>query len=112
MFGYIGKLLLSVLGVGSPFIATMYLTNKHKTPTPFLENLEILEMTEIDEQDKLIEEAVAQIKVKKGHSGGGEASDSGGLGSTANSVGSGAKATGESGDIKGGGWKSWFSSGD
>ncbi|GCE63685.1 hypothetical protein MHSWG343_06850 [Candidatus Mycoplasma haematohominis] len=70
MWKYLGKLLLGVLGIGSPFVTTMYLTNAPKTPNPFDETLKILEMVEIEEEDKIFEEEKIITKPSEGLGGG------------------------------------------
>ncbi|GCE63460.1 hypothetical protein [Candidatus Mycoplasma haematohominis] len=53
MFNKIGKLVLIVLGISSPFITTIYLTNAPKAPKPFEENITLMSMIEIEEEDKI-----------------------------------------------------------
>ncbi|GCE63456.1 hypothetical protein [Candidatus Mycoplasma haematohominis] len=53
MLSRISKLLLVIVGISSPFITTLYLTNAPKTPQPFKENIEIKPIPEIEEEDKV-----------------------------------------------------------
>ncbi|GCE63458.1 hypothetical protein MHSWG343_04550 [Candidatus Mycoplasma haematohominis] len=53
MLRNISKLLLSILGISAPFMATIYLTNTPKAPKPFEENLKLLSIVQIEEEDKV-----------------------------------------------------------
>ncbi|WP_216083367.1 hypothetical protein [Candidatus Mycoplasma haematohominis] len=95
MWKYLGKLLLGVLGIGSPFVTTMYLTNAPKTPNPFDETLKILEMVEIEEEDKIFEEEKIITKPSEGLGGGHGTGEVLGDPGTSNQSGSSSPSTGQ-----------------
>ncbi|WP_216083363.1 hypothetical protein [Candidatus Mycoplasma haematohominis] len=53
MIKQISKLLLCLIGISSPFIATVYLTNTPKEPNPFKETLTLKEIVKVPEEDKV-----------------------------------------------------------
>ncbi|WP_216083463.1 hypothetical protein [Candidatus Mycoplasma haematohominis] len=76
MLSRISKLLLVIVGISSPFITTLYLTNAPKTPQPFEENIEIKPIPEIKEEDKVFisdgqGEGTGEATIGGGDAGGG-----------------------------------------